>query len=195
LSHYRPYRVVDDIPIADEPVPGLRGEFFRREVGDRVATVGLYRYAGSEFFQAWGYAGEPRSRFSILRAADGEWESAQPGCPQVLVVRDGGHVLGVAVRSEGGHWVVELPLPVPDPGSIVEDPPENAPEDPPEDPPDHGPAPVVPVVDPAPVVEPAPVAGLPPLVAAAEGVTRSEVPQRQVAKVYPVGRHKKVRRG
>jgi hypothetical protein len=110
LSSYRPYRIVDDVVFDGTPVPGLRAEYFRRDLGDRVATVGLYRYVGRELFQAWGYSGEPSCRFSSLHDDDGDWEPAQTGGPQVRVLRDGRLVLGLAIRSVRGHWVVTMPL-------------------------------------------------------------------------------------
>ena len=110
LSQYRPHRVIDDIPIGGVPVPGLRAEFFRRDLGDRVATVGRYRFVGREIFQSWGYAGEPACRFSALRGTNEEWEDARPGCPEVRALSDGDRVLGLALRSARGTWVVEMPL-------------------------------------------------------------------------------------
>lgn len=48
LSGYRPHRTVADATLEGVLVPGLRGEFYRREEGGRLASVGRYRYAGED---------------------------------------------------------------------------------------------------------------------------------------------------
>jgi hypothetical protein len=99
LSSFRPHRVVDDVDLDGRVVPGLRGTFLRRAAGPRVETVGVYRYAGVEVFQAWGYVGEPHCRFTAY---------ARPGgCPDVDEVLR--RVAALDPRGVSGGWE---PVPV-----------------------------------------------------------------------------------
>ncbi|GHJ45007.1 hypothetical protein Cs7R123_23490 [Catellatospora sp. TT07R-123] len=82
VADYRPHRTVPDIDLEGHVVPGLTGEFFRRPDGDRVATVGLYRYRGAELFMAWGFVGEAHCRWTAYRGEDG-WTAPHEGCPRV----------------------------------------------------------------------------------------------------------------
>lgn len=97
LSHYRLYRIVEDIDLDGVVVPGLRGSFYRRARGARVHTVGFYEYAGSPLLMAWGYVGEEHCRFTALRRPDGSWGPARPGCPPVRMLRDGDRVTALAL--------------------------------------------------------------------------------------------------
>ena len=107
LSQYEPHTAVDDIDLEGVVVPGLRGEFLRRPIGDQVATVGRYSYAGRELFMAWGYVGEEHCRYFSVRGVDGAWEPPQAGCPRVRVLRDGSQsIAGLAMYSVTGAWLV-----------------------------------------------------------------------------------------
>ena len=109
LAHYHPYETVDDIDLEGVVVPGLRGEFLRRDAGDRVATVGLYSYAGRELFKVWGYVGEEHCRYFAVLGVDGTWEKPQAGCPRVRVIEDANGVAALALRSATGVWLVSMP--------------------------------------------------------------------------------------
>lgn len=90
--------MIEDIDFEGEPVPGLRGSFYRR----RDESVGVYSYAGREVFMAWGYVGEEHCRFTAVRRPDGSWAMPRSGCPQVRVLRaadDASAVTGVEVRA------------------------------------------------------------------------------------------------
>jgi hypothetical protein len=106
LAHFRPYKVIDDIDLEGVTVPGLRGEFLRRELGERTATVGRYTYGGQELFRAWGYVGEEHCRYFAVRGADGALEPPQAGCPRVRVIKDSTGVAGLALRSSTGSWLI-----------------------------------------------------------------------------------------
>ncbi|MDI1464915.1 hypothetical protein QEZ54_28490 [Catellatospora sp. KI3] len=82
LADFRPHRTVPDIDLEGHVVPGLTGEFFRRPDGDRIATVGVYRYRGAELFMAWGFVGEQHCRWTAYRD-DAGWTAPHEGCPRV----------------------------------------------------------------------------------------------------------------
>ncbi|GAA2391460.1 hypothetical protein Cme02nite_13440 [Catellatospora methionotrophica] len=83
LAEYTPHRIAADVDLEGHVVPGLTGEFFRKPEDGRTATVGLYRYLGSELFMAWGYVDEEHCRWTAYRRTDGDWGAPHPGCPQV----------------------------------------------------------------------------------------------------------------
>jgi hypothetical protein len=109
LVHFLPYRTIDDIDLDGVVVPGLRGEFFHRPDADRTATVVRYSYEGLEVFQAWGYLDEEHCRYFAVVGADGALESPQAGCPRVRVLSDGSRIIGLAMYSATGAWLVAAP--------------------------------------------------------------------------------------
>jgi hypothetical protein len=86
LAAFRPHRVVDDVDLDGTVVPGLSADFHRRPVGDRVETVGRYRFAGVEVFMAWGYVGEAHCRCTAFHEGPAGWGAIRPGCPDVAEV-------------------------------------------------------------------------------------------------------------
>jgi hypothetical protein len=104
LSRYRLHRVEPVAEFEGTAVPGLRAEFFRREIDGRTASAGRYRYEGRELLLAWGYVGEEHCRYAWVHR-DGEWEPAGPGCPTVRVLRDEDRVTGFQVRDRHGRWI------------------------------------------------------------------------------------------
>ena len=106
LAQFSAYTVIDDIDLEGMVVPGLRGEFLRREDGDRTATVVRYSYAGREVFRAWGYVGEEHCRYFAVLGPDGVWERPQAGCPRVRVLADSTGVAGLALHSSTGDWLI-----------------------------------------------------------------------------------------
>ena len=101
--------VIDDIDLDGVVVPGLRGEFLRREVGGRTAMLSRYSYSGREVFQAWGYQDEEHCRYFAVVGVDGRLERAQAGCPRVRVLSDGTEVAGLALHSASGVWLIVTP--------------------------------------------------------------------------------------
>lgn len=53
LVTFRLHKSIPDIDVDGVPVPGLRGEFYRRERGGRTESVGVYSYRHRVFI-AWG---------------------------------------------------------------------------------------------------------------------------------------------
>ena len=105
LTDFRPHRTVFDAPFEGVPVPGLRADYFRRDEGRRVATVGRYSIGGRDLLMAWGYVDEEHCRRNAVRNPAGGWHAATDGCPEVEVIRDGQAVVGLAVRTPDGEWV------------------------------------------------------------------------------------------
>lgn len=106
LSTYQLHRTVADAPFEGVAVPGLSAEFFHRGDGDRVATVGRYRFAGRELLMAWGWADEEHCRHSAVRDPGGGWHEPTAGCPVVRIDRGPeGDVTGLAVRTPAGEWL------------------------------------------------------------------------------------------
>lgn len=105
LSRYRLHRTVRDAEFEGVAVPGLSAQFFRRTAGDRLHSVGRYRFAGRELLMAWGYVDEQHCRYSAVRGTDGAWGRPIRGCPQVRVLRDGDTVVGFEVRDARGCWI------------------------------------------------------------------------------------------
>ncbi|MEV0896146.1 hypothetical protein [Actinoplanes sp. NPDC049802] len=106
LSAYIPQRSMPDAEFEGATVPGLRADFYRRPDGDRVASVGRYRYQGRDVLLAWGYVDEGHCRRHAVHDPDHGWQEAVDGCPEVRLVRDGdGPVVGFEVRAPGGRWL------------------------------------------------------------------------------------------
>jgi hypothetical protein len=105
ISDFFLHRAVDDAALEGVAVPGLRAEYFRRDEGDRIATVGRYSYGGRELLLAWGFVDEEHCRHNAVRDPGGGWHPAVDGCPQVELIRDGQAVVGLAVRAPTGEWV------------------------------------------------------------------------------------------
>jgi hypothetical protein len=105
LTTFTPHRTVVDAAFEGVPVPGLTAEFFRRPVGDRIATVGRYSRDGRELLMAWGYVDEEHCRHWAVPDPDGGWHPPAEGCPVVQVLRDQDDVIGLAIQEPGGTWV------------------------------------------------------------------------------------------
>jgi hypothetical protein len=105
LAGYRLHRLADPAHLEGAAVPGLSAEFFRRVEGDRLASVGRYRFAGQVVLLAWGYVDEQHCRYSAACRGDGTWGPAAAGCPTVRVLRDGDRVTGLDVLDGDGAWL------------------------------------------------------------------------------------------
>ena len=107
LVTFRLHKSTPDIDVDGVPVPGLRGEFYRRERGSRTESIGVYSYRHRVFI-AWGYVGEPHCRHHAVRRPDGGWQRPRTGCPQVRVLRAaaGTRVIGLRVTGSESELVV-----------------------------------------------------------------------------------------
>ncbi|WP_018351051.1 hypothetical protein [Longispora albida] len=109
MSEFSWHRTIEDVDFEGVPVPGLRGEFYRRPAGTGTESVGVYSYAGDEVFLAWGFVGEAHCRYAALRLADGTWDTRR-GCPRIRVLLDDGVVTGLALRTRDGERVLRREL-------------------------------------------------------------------------------------
>jgi hypothetical protein len=109
LTTYTPDRTVTDAPFEGVAVPGLRAEFFRRPLGDRVVSAGRYSMGGRTLLLAWGWTDEEACQFSSVRDPEGFWYPETEGCPVVEILRAGeapdAPVTGLAVRTPVGQWI------------------------------------------------------------------------------------------
>ncbi|MFC7479635.1 hypothetical protein ACFQX7_05790 [Luedemannella flava] len=80
LDEYQLHREADRACVDGVPMPGLSAAFYRRTTPDGEHSVGIYRFAGVEILQAWGYADEPHCRAHRVREPNGDW-GAPPGLP------------------------------------------------------------------------------------------------------------------
>ena len=87
LSRFTVHKALDDVDLDGVAMPGLSVTFHRRPTRSRVATVGVYRFAGLEVFMAWGYVGEAHCRFTSYADGRGGWGAPRRGCPSVDAVR------------------------------------------------------------------------------------------------------------
>jgi hypothetical protein len=107
LADFEPYRIVDSVDLHGVVVPGLRAVYLWN--GKEIATA--YSYGRRDLFAAWGYDDEEHCRYFAVLGADGRWEDPQPGCPRARAIKIHGRLLGVAVRSRTGVWLVSEPPP------------------------------------------------------------------------------------
>ncbi|MET8147903.1 hypothetical protein ACIBSW_25125 [Actinoplanes sp. NPDC049668] len=109
LTGYALHRSMPDAEFEGTAVPGLRADFYRRNDGDRIASVGRYVFQGREVLMAWGYVDEQHCRRHAVHDPAAGWWPAVDGCPDVRFVRDGDSpgapVVGLEVRAPGGAWL------------------------------------------------------------------------------------------
>jgi hypothetical protein len=80
-------------------IPGLRARLYRRRVGARTETVGLYVYGTRELFVAWGYADERHCRYHAVRRDGGGWYPTRRGCPVLHPLGEHGEVTGLRILA------------------------------------------------------------------------------------------------
>lgn len=99
----RLHHVVEAITIRGMVVPGLRGEFYRRNIAkdaeSGVESIGIYALNGEDAFAAWGNAERSEYAFHSVRSADGSWGPPQEGSPDIRVMNDGERVIGLIVTT------------------------------------------------------------------------------------------------
>lgn len=102
LADFTYHKTLPDIDFEAVPVPGLDADFFRRPVGDRTLSVGVYRFGGAETHRAWGWVGEAHCSWHAYRnPATGGFEGPFQGCPVFRLLRDGGRLSGFELGSGG----------------------------------------------------------------------------------------------
>ncbi|GAA1744261.1 hypothetical protein [Luedemannella helvata] len=108
LTEYRLHRVAEQACVDGVPMAGLSAAFYRRTAPEGERSVGVYRFAGAEVLQAWGYVNEPHCRAHRVRQPDGKWGEALPGCPRVRAATPADPP---ALRAASGTWLPLAPAP------------------------------------------------------------------------------------
>jgi hypothetical protein len=102
LADFTYHKTLPDIDFEAIPVPGLDADFYRRPVGDRTLSVGVYRFGGAETHRAWGWVGEAHCSWHAYRnPATGGFDGPFQGCPVFRLLRDGGRLAGFELGSGG----------------------------------------------------------------------------------------------
>nr|BFF24292.1 hypothetical protein GCM10025732_22570 [Glycomyces mayteni] len=100
LADFTFHKTLEDVDFEGVPVKGLVADFHRRPVGDRVLSVGVYRFAGSETHRAWGWVGEAHCSWHAYRdPGSGGFDGPFAGCPLLRVLFDGDRARGFELGS------------------------------------------------------------------------------------------------
>lgn len=100
LADFTYHKTLPDIDFESTPVPGLVADFYRRPVGDRLLSVGVYRFGGAETHRAWGWVGEEHCSWHAYRnPATGGYDGPFRGCPALRLLRERGPLLGFELGS------------------------------------------------------------------------------------------------
>lgn len=68
-------------------IPGLRGDFYMRNVGDVLQSYGTFTFKGSPTHRAWGVKTELHCSHHAIYT-NGEWSAVIEGCPQLSPIYD-----------------------------------------------------------------------------------------------------------
>jgi hypothetical protein len=96
---FHPHGIREPVTVKGAVIPGLRASFYRRAVGGRTETVGLYALEGREVFAAWGWVGEAHCRYNAVRRDGGGWYPTRRGCPVLRPLWEHGQVRGLGVMA------------------------------------------------------------------------------------------------
>lgn len=100
LADFTYHKTLPDIDFDSIPVPGLDADFYRRPVGGRTLSVGVYRFGGAETHRAWGWVGEAHCSWHAYRdPATGGYDGPFQGCPVFRLLREGDRLTGFALGS------------------------------------------------------------------------------------------------
>ena len=80
--------------------PGVRADFFQKEVGGRVLSAGGFKDDKNKIlYTAWGFKDEPHCSFTAVMGDRGKWLAPMLGCPQVRTLVTSGVVVGITIKS------------------------------------------------------------------------------------------------
>jgi hypothetical protein len=100
LADFTYHKTLPDIDFDAIPVPGLDADFYRRPIGGRTLSVGVYRFGGAETHRAWGWVGEAHCSWHAYKnPATGGFDGPFQGCPEFRLLRDGGRLAGFELGS------------------------------------------------------------------------------------------------
>jgi hypothetical protein len=102
LADFTYHKTLPDIDFDAIPVPGLDADFYRRPIGDRLLSVGVYRFGGAETHRAWGWVGEAHCSWHAYRnpAIDG-FDGPFRGCPDFRLLFEHDRLSGFVLGSGG----------------------------------------------------------------------------------------------
>lgn len=87
LTEFTFHKTLLDVDFEGVPMTGLDADFYRRPVGDRLLSVGVYRFAGAETHRAWGWVGEEHCSWHAYRdPVSGGFDGPYRGCPDLRVL-------------------------------------------------------------------------------------------------------------
>lgn len=93
LADFAFHKTLRDVDFDRLPVTGLDADFYRRPVGDRLLSVGVYRLAGAETHRAWGWVGEAHCSWHAYWNPEAErFDGPFPGCPELRPLHADGTV-------------------------------------------------------------------------------------------------------
>lgn len=102
LADFTYHKTLPDIDFDAIPVPGLDADFYRRPVGPRLLSVGVYRFGGEETHRAWGWVGEAHCSWHAYRnPATGGFDGPFRGCPELRLLLEGSRLRGFELGSGG----------------------------------------------------------------------------------------------
>ncbi len=100
LADFTYHKTLVDVDFDGVPVAGLDADFYRRPVGDRLLSVGVYRFGGAETHRAWGWVGEAHCSWHAYRdPGTGGFDGPFAGCPLLRVLREGDRARGFELGS------------------------------------------------------------------------------------------------
>lgn len=104
LTEFTFHKTLHDVDFEGVPIRGLDADFYRRPVGDRLLSVGVYRFGGVETHRAWGWVGEEHCAWHAYRDADsGRFDGPFRGCPDLRVLAASAGPYGFELGSGGGR--------------------------------------------------------------------------------------------
>lgn len=99
LADFTFHKTLPDIDFDGVPLVGLDADFYRRPVGNRLLSVGVYRFGGSETHRAWGWVGEEHCAWHAYRDPEAGFDGPHEGCPLLRVLREGDRAYGFELGS------------------------------------------------------------------------------------------------
>lgn len=100
LTDFSFHKTLPDIDFDETPVAGLDADFYRRPVGDRLLSVGVYRFDGAETHRAWGWVGDAHCSWHAYRdPATGDYDGPFQGCPLLRLLFDADRLHGFELGS------------------------------------------------------------------------------------------------
>ncbi len=103
LSEYKKYKEKNGLTFDDKTTTELvQAEFFEKQVGSRIISLGIFSYNTKPMFCAWGYKDEEHCSMHAVMGNDDNWFSPQKGCPVKIAIKDGNKNIGLRMPTKQG---------------------------------------------------------------------------------------------